>query len=271
MAEDRHGELGQVLERQHVDLAVASGANKARIEVVAPKAGRRCRRESMPNSAAAAGWGYHCSQPRSDGRIDHCRMLARNQRSRNLRLRIYLLALAHSAHDLSAANAAASSLWRLVRSSLNMVLIVARWQRPPRLPLAPLAVLSPGPRLAAAQNGQGKKWRKMVGARQLESAFGWVAAVVHREMGDPIPPSSAGTFNSASLRPRIFSARCRSGLVWLSGIMRQVRQPDVNLASEMSFRSRVVVRNNASGASGASARGESSQRDVILVSCSCPG
>ena len=66
------------------------------------------------------------------------------------------LALAHSAHDLPAANAAARSLWRLVRSSLDMVLVIARWQRPPRLLLAQLAVRSPGPRLAAAQNGQGK-------------------------------------------------------------------------------------------------------------------
>ena len=64
------------------------------------------------------------------------------------------LALAHSAHDLPAANAAASSLWRLVRSSLDMVLVIARWQGPPRLLLAPLAVLSPRPRLAGALNGQ---------------------------------------------------------------------------------------------------------------------
>ncbi len=44
---------------------------------------------------------------------------------------------------------------------LDMVLITARCQGPPRLPLALLAVLRPGPRLAAALNGQGKKWRKM--------------------------------------------------------------------------------------------------------------
>jgi hypothetical protein len=63
---------------------------------------------------------------------------------------------------LPAANAAESSLWRPDRSSLDMVLIIARWQRPPRLLLAQLAVLSPGPRLAAAQSGQGRnggKWR----------------------------------------------------------------------------------------------------------------
>ncbi len=28
----------------------------------------------------------------------------------------------------------------------------------------------------------------MVGARQLVCAFGWVAAVAHRKMGQPIPP-----------------------------------------------------------------------------------
>jgi hypothetical protein len=34
-----------------------------------------------------------------------------------------------------------------------MALIIARWQGPPRLPLAQLAVLSPGPRLPDALNG----------------------------------------------------------------------------------------------------------------------
>jgi hypothetical protein len=37
-----------------------------------------------------------------------------------------------------------------------MVLKIARWPGPPRLLLAPLAVLSPGPRLAGTQNGQEK-------------------------------------------------------------------------------------------------------------------
>ncbi len=36
---------------------------------------------------------------------------------------------------------------------LDMALIIARWQGPPRLPLAQLAVLSPGPRLPDALNG----------------------------------------------------------------------------------------------------------------------
>jgi hypothetical protein len=39
---------------------------------------------------------------------------------------------------------------------LLMVLIIARRQRPPRLPLAQLTVLGPGPRPAAARNGRGK-------------------------------------------------------------------------------------------------------------------
>ena len=38
MAQDRHRQLGEVLERQHVDLAVAS-EQKGRIEIVAPEAG----------------------------------------------------------------------------------------------------------------------------------------------------------------------------------------------------------------------------------------
>ena len=98
------------------------------------------------------------------------------------------LALAHSAHDLPAANAAASSLWRLVRSSLDMVLIIARWQGPPRLPLAPLAVLSPGPRLAGALNGQGKNggnWRFFEGQKRHFSVLG-VGASKHKPMIRPL-------------------------------------------------------------------------------------
>ena len=42
---------------------------------------------------------------------------------------------------------------------------------PPRLPLAPLAVLSPGPRLAAAQNEKGKKWRRLAVFRGATAPF----------------------------------------------------------------------------------------------------
>ncbi len=210
MAQDRHGQLGQVLERQYVNLAVASEQIRS-IEVVAPEAGaiadaNRCR-------ISAGGFGYHCSQPRSDGRIDHCRMLARNQRSRNLRLRIYLLALAHSAHDLPAANAAASSLWRLVRSSLDMVLIVARWQGPPRLPLAPLAVLSPG-----VHAGRRPEWAR-------------------KKMAENGRRSPVGA--------RLGGLQRLCTVKWAIPSPVQAHQ----LASAHEF----------------------SQRDVILVSCSCPG
>ena len=38
MAQDRHRQLGQIFEREHVDLAVASEQER-RIEIVAPEAG----------------------------------------------------------------------------------------------------------------------------------------------------------------------------------------------------------------------------------------
>ena len=38
MTQDRHRQLGQILEREHVDLAVA-GEQEWRIEIVAPEAG----------------------------------------------------------------------------------------------------------------------------------------------------------------------------------------------------------------------------------------
>ena len=57
-----------------------------------------------------------------------------------------------------------------------MVLIIARWQGPPRLPLAPLAVLGPGPMLAAAQNEQGEKWRKMALFRGPKPPFSLLGA-----------------------------------------------------------------------------------------------
>ena len=56
MAQDRHGQFGQVLEREHVDVPIL-GEQKRCIKVIAPKAGAVA--DSNRFGYCMGGIGYH--------------------------------------------------------------------------------------------------------------------------------------------------------------------------------------------------------------------
>ncbi len=53
----------------------------------------------------------------------------------------------------------------------TVLILELAMRSPPRLALALLAVLSPGPRLAGTLNRQGKKWRRMALFRRPKAPF----------------------------------------------------------------------------------------------------
>jgi hypothetical protein len=86
MAQDRHGQLGQILEREHVDLPVL-GEQKWRVEIIAPETGAVADSNRFGN--CMGGGGYHRFLARPKERIDHRCMLSENLGSRKLGTRTF--------------------------------------------------------------------------------------------------------------------------------------------------------------------------------------